>query len=181
MQLESTSTIHRNVQDVFILVRDNLDKIVPFLPNISKVNVLEKVPMDPTNPDGKLKITNKWFAKADIPSVAKKFIKPDIFCWKDCAIWDPTNFSVQYHLESYVAKDLFKASGCNTFKAVPNDPNSCEIHFSCTVQIFPEKIPGVPKFLASTAMPHLEKMIQNMLRPNLTMLGEGITKYYAGK
>lgn len=175
MQLESSSTINRNVQDVFILVRDNLDKIIPFLPNIERVEVLEKVDLG----NHKVKIINKWFAKADIPAVAKKFIKPDIFCWKDIAIWDMEKLDVSYDLESFMAKDLFSASGCNSF--IAKNDKECEIKFSCQVQIFPEKIPGVPKFLASKAMPHLEKMIQNMLRPNLTMLGEGVAKYYAGK
>jgi len=172
MKLESKDTIPRPLDEVYSLVRDNLPKIVPYLPNIEKVEVIE---YKDANKE-KTFVTNHWYAYAEVPKVAKKFIKDELFSWKDVAIWNNEQHYVDYSLESFWANDLYDAKGRNFFKA--KGDNETEIIITCDIEIHENKVPGVPKFLVKKIMPHLEGVLRKVLEPNLTKLGEAINLYY---
>ena len=57
-------------------------------------------------------------------------------------------------------------------------PEKTELKIYCEVIIHPDKVPGVPRFLMKRIMPIVEKMIKEMLQPNLTSLGRGLTSYF---
>lgn len=174
MILESKEIIGRSRKDVYSLVRDNLELVIPYLPNIDRIEVKSK------NEEGdKVNIINHWYAKADMPSLLKKFLKPDIFSWKDTACWDNSQFEVNYQLESFLANDLFDAKGTNSFKDLGD--GQTELTIKCEVKIYPEKVPGVPRLLAGKVRPLIESLIEKMLGPNLSSLGVGLKEYYSNQ
>lgn len=170
MELESKTLVKAPLQKVYDLVKDQLPDIVPYLPNVDKIEVMEK-----SIEDSRTHLVNKWYAKADVPGIVKSFIKPDFFCWKDVANWDDDKHNVVYELESYLANDLFDAKGINSFKAVGE--NETEFTVTCKVTIYPEKLPGVPRLLAKKVAPAIETLIEKLLAPNLSSLGDGLNKY----
>lgn len=171
MILESTEIIDRPIDEVYTLVKDDLEKLVPYLPNVSKIEVKDK------NANGsKTHIINHWYAIADMPSLLQKFLKPEIFSWKDIANWDDEGKKVDYTLQSFLANDLFDANGTNTFSAIGE--NQTKLHLRCEVKIYPDKVPGIPRLLAKKVTPMIEGLIEKILTPNLTSLGKGINKYF---
>ena len=126
--------------------------------------------------DNTLKVTNYWFAKAEIPTLVKKFIKPELLSWKDKAVWKDDAFEVHYELESFFANDLFEAKGVNSF--VAKGDNKTEFILNCEINIYPEKVPGVPKFLAKKVSPVINTLVEKILGPNLTAMGKGINQYF---
>ncbi len=171
MHLTNKEIIAKPIDQVFKLVRDDLAKLVPYMPNINKIDVKSRK----ENGDV-LELVNHWFAKADMPSLLKKFINPDIFSWKDTAIWRNKDFCVDYKLESFLANDLFDAHGTNTFKSVGD--NKTELVVSCHITIYPEKVPGVPRLLAKQITPAIESLLEKILAPNMTSLGKGLNDYF---
>jgi hypothetical protein len=170
MELESKTVVKAPLEKVYDLVKNKLPEIVPYLPNVDKIEVLEK------NEDGsKTHLVNKWYAKAEVPGVVKSFIKPELFCWKDVASWDDDSHSVNYSLESYLANDLFDANGKNSFVSL--NENETELIVTCQVKIYPEKLPGVPRLLAKKVSPAVEGLIEKLLAPNLSSLGDGLNQY----
>lgn len=174
MELKSTTVVNAPLEVVYSLVKDELTKIVPYLPNVESIEVLEK-----SDQDNVTNVTNKWFAKAEIPGAVKKFIKPEIFSWKDVAVWDNEKHEVKYSLQSFLANDLFDADGHNIFKAIGDDQT--ELTINCSVKIYPEKVPGVPRLLARTVSPAIESLIEKLLGPNLSSLGQGLNDYLKEK
>jgi hypothetical protein len=171
MNLESSEIINRPIEEVYSLVRDNLPKLVPYLPNIDRIEVEKKEDIA-----GGKKLINHWYAKAEIPSLIKKVISPELLSWKDYANWKDSKFLVEYKLESFLANDLFDASGVNTF--TKEGKGKTRLKINCEIIIYPEKVPGVPKFLAKKAMPIIEALLEKILAPNLTSLGKGLNKYF---
>ena len=169
MKLQHTDTINAPLEVVYNLVKNDLPKVVQYLPNIREVKVIER-----SQRDGKDYIINQWLAEANIPSLAKKFIDEKLFSWKDCAYWDDSQHKVDYEIEPFFAKGIYEAKGTNLFR--PFD-GKMQLTLSCEVQIYPEKIPGIPKFIAKQLNPILEQMIESMLAPNLTSLGRGLKEY----
>lgn len=173
MNLESVDVINQPVDVVYNLVRDELDQLVPYLPNISKIEVESS---EAAGDD--LKKVNRWYAEVDAPGLIKKVIKPEMFSWIDRAHWNNDEKTVEYSLESTFGKDLFDARGKNYFKEVDG---GTELRITCEVQIYADKVPGVPRLLAKKATPVIEGLLKKMLQPNLTALAEGLKGYYGEK
>ncbi len=170
MKLEHTDLIHAPLDKVYSLVKDEMPKIAQFLPSIREIKVLERE----KKADGRDYIVNQWFAEPNIPTLAKKFINENLFSWKDVAYWNDTLRQVDYEIEPFFAGDIYKARGTNIFCPVDG---KVRLTLICEVNIYPEKIPGIPKFIAKQIHPMLEQMIEKMLAPNLTSLGKGLKEY----
>ena len=119
---------------------------------------------------------NRWYAHAEIPAAAKKFISPDLMSWQDTATWDGASLKVEYTLQSFVANELFKARGTNTFKATSD--GYTDLTVSCEVEIYPEKLPGLPRFIAGAVKGPVEETIKRILTPNLMSFAEGLNGYF---
>jgi hypothetical protein len=171
MQLQHTDVIDAPLEQVYAIVKDKLPEVVPFLPNIKQIKVLEYKKKD----DGKTYVTNQWYAEASVPALVQKFLSEDLFSWKDIAVWDDSKYEVEYSLESLVGKDIYTATGRNVFKACGE--GKTELTLTCQIEIYPERIPGVPKLIARKVQPVVEQLIEKMLGPNLTSLGDGIRSY----
>jgi hypothetical protein len=175
MIIESKEVIHRPVEQVYKFVRDDLSMLVPYLSNVDKIEVKQRKRQQ----NKTLEVINIWYAKAEIPGVVKKFVRPEFFSWTDKALWCDETFKVTYQLDSYFANDLFEAKGLNSF--VSKGPNETEFNLSCEIEIFPEKVPGLPKFLAKKISPIIYSLIESILSKNLKQLGRGINRYFEEK
>ena len=173
MRLEVESTVDRAVDEIYPLVRDDLTKLVPYLPDVEKIEVLKKERRE----DGKLEIINQWYSKPpSLPSLVKKFIKPEFFSWKDYAVWDDEKKLVNYRLEPIIGGRIFEAEGTNYF--IDLGGNKTSIKVTCDIAIYPERLPGVPKLLANKVRSPIEGLIKKMLEPNLSSLAEGLRRYF---
>ena len=173
MRAETKDIINQAADIVYPFVRDKMQEIVPFLPNVEKIETVKHERVS----DTRVEVVNHWFAKADVPASAKPFVKPEFFQWKDYATWKDDEFCVDYHIESFIGNKFFDLSGTNFFNPLGNDKTELKITFN--LEIYPERVPGVPKFLAKRAKGPLEEMIKKMLTPNLTSLVKGLNEYYA--
>ena len=174
MKIESKSTVNQPIDAVFELLKNDINLLVPHLPNISKVEEVSR------ESKGKKEfVTNAWTANAELPSILKKIAKPELLSWNDIAEWDIEKKCVTYKLESKLAADLYTAQGKNTLTAV--DENTTEMHFLCEVIPHPENFPGVPKFLAKKIVPALETLLKLLIEPNFKTMNEGIKKYFGSK
>lgn len=174
MRLESEDIINQPPDIVYPLVRDEMDKIVPFLPDIDRIEIISRELRD----DGRISLINQWHAHQNsVPAIARKFVKPEMFSWKDYALWDDDNYSVDFRLESLIANDLFDAQGTNYFGPTDEEGKTL-LRVQCDITLYPERFPGIPKFLARKIQPTVEAILKKMIGPNLTSLGRGLTAYF---
>lgn len=174
MKLESSDIIEQPADKVYCTVRDHLTEIAPFLPNVEKITMESSDTIE----DGK-KVLNRWYANVPVPGLLKKVLNPEMFSWLDRADWNDGQMTVEYVLESTFGQDLFDARGKNTF--IDLGDGRTELKLECDIEIYPEKVPGVPKLLAKKVGPAIESLLTQMLEPNLTSLGKGLKTYYANK
>ena len=172
MQLDSKDVIDQPVDKVYSLVKDNLTELVPYLPNIDKIETTASKDL----PGGKVQKVNQWYAKAEMPALLKKIAKPELFSWKDTAVWNDEELCVEYELESAVANDLYDAKGKNYFRDLGD--GRMELNITCDVKIYPENLPGVPRILAKKVVPVVETLVEKILQPNLTSLAKGLKGYF---
>ena len=46
-----------------------------------------------------------------------------------------------------------------------------------TLQVYPERLPGIPKFLGKRLAPQVEKFVVGLITPNLTDVAVGLQGY----
>jgi hypothetical protein len=173
LKIKTSDLVQAPVDRVFKAARDDLPQLVPYLPNIGRIEVRERKELG----SSKTKIVNRWHAKAEIPAAAAKFVSQDLLSWEDTAEWDSERLSVTYELKSFVSAEIFQARGTNTFKKEADGTTRLEV--AVELEIRPDKVPGVPRLLASMVKPAVEELIKKILTPNLTSLAKGLNGYFA--
>jgi hypothetical protein len=152
--------------------RDELPKVTPYLPNVSSIVVKER------SVEGDLvRLTNIWTAKADIPSLARKFITDQMLMWTDFADWDQPGWICRWRIETHAFPGLVECTGTTAFHETGADT---EIEIRGNLILHLEKA-HVPRLLAGTVGPIVEKVVVNNLKPNLLSAGEGVAKFLAAQ
>ena len=84
MNFQITDKVGFSRESVFKTLRDDLPKLLDYLPSVGSIVVEER------REEGACTyMTNLWTAAGtEIPSIAKKFIKPQMLKWTDRAVWN---------------------------------------------------------------------------------------------
>jgi len=171
MEFKSSQVIPFSVDEVFVLVRDRLQDLVPYLPNVVKIVTEAREESDPKI----LRVLNRWYGKADIPKAVSKLIDPDKIAWLDKAEWDSERKTCRWEIQPMFFKEYVSCSGLNTYRAEGANATRLEITGELTVQS--RGFPGVPRVLASKISGQVEKFVVKLLTPNLESLARGVTRF----
>jgi hypothetical protein len=110
----------------------------------------------------------------DVPSYAKSIIKPELLRWDDFATWNEAGGYCDWALKTRVFTDSFTCSGRNQFL---EDSGGTRVLLTGQLQISMKDIPGVPRFLAGTLGPQVEKFITSLITPNLEQVNRSIERF----
>jgi len=173
MKFRFEEKVNESVDKVIATLRDGMKDIAPFLDGIKSIETIERKEKGP----GEAYLLNIWQATiGSAPSMARPFITEKMLRWKDHADWDENNKLVKWRLEPYSFGNLFDCGGVNSFQ--PHPEGGTNLIIDGTLNIYPDKVPGMPKFLAKSVKPQIETFIVNMITPNLKGLAEGLNKYF---
>lgn len=168
MELNAQTRINFPRELVFRTYRDKLPELVHFLPNVSSIAVKER------RDDGPLtKLVNVWTAKTEIPAAAQRFLKPEMLMWNDHAEWDESGFVCNWRIETLAFTEAVECQGRTVYTAAGD---KTDLHISANLVLRLEKA-KIPRLLAGTVTPMVERVVIANLKPNLLATGEGIEKY----
>ena len=174
MRIDVDSRIQYPREVVYNAYRDHLPDLIPYLPNMKAIEVLER------KEDGnKVTFKNLWTAKTEIPKAAQSILKPEMMTWFDHATWDNATFTNVWRTEMRALTDAVDCHGGNSFEEV--GPNSTLLRLRGELNLDLKKVPGVPRLLAGTIGPVIEKFVVAMLKPNLEETARGLEKYLAAQ
>lgn len=172
MEINASSLIRHPRERVYRAYRDELPKIIAFVPNVEAVNVLSRK----ESPDGqRVSLHNEWIGRSEIPKVAQGLVKPEMLRWDDFAEWDEAKQEVRWELKIRMFTEKMRCSGYNRFFV--EGPGLTRVHLTGTLDIDLRDIPGVPRFLASSIAPQVEKFIITLIKPNLEQVNDAIGRY----
>jgi len=158
---------------VFTTIRDKLAELVPYLPNVKKIEVLER-----KKTKGVIQLTNKWYADYKIPALVRKVIKVDELSWTDYAKWYDDDYTCEWRIEPVVFKDYVKAEGKNFFIEKGDETI---VKLTGHIEIDVSSHPLVPRLLAGTVNKEITGIVLMGIKPNLVSLIEGLRKYLSKK
>jgi hypothetical protein len=153
---------------VFSTYRDRLEEIVPYLPNIECIQVQQR-----SENENIAYLVNAWTSKRDLPLLVQKFLKTDAFRWTDRAEWNASRWICSWSVQTEIFPGLVECWGTTSFVDVSS---TTRIRIDGELQLHLEKL-HVPRFLANSLQPLIEKFVVNALKPNLLSAGEGVGKF----
>ena len=160
---------------VYETFRDDLIELVPHLPDIKDIEVEDRERID----DDTLKVVNLWKAKdEEVPTIARKFIKPEMLQWTDHATWHDDEWTCDWNMEVGFLTEAITAKGTNTYT---ERDGSTQITIDGVLEVDAKKIPGVPGMLAGRVGKAVENFVVKMITPNLKDVNRGMEKYLAAQ
>ncbi|MGM0578889.1 MAG: hypothetical protein ACQEXJ_24415 [Myxococcota bacterium] len=174
MHFEKENRVSHPAEVLLETMIDRMEAIVPFLPSVESIETKEREDRE----DGTIRIVRYWQGTSDsAPPAVRPFVSREQLGWTDEAIWYPTEFKVDYTLSTSMSH-LYECGGTNYFEPDPDDPEGATlVRVTGDLTVFPNKLPGVPKFLGKKLAPQIEKFVVNLITPNLTDLGKGLQGY----
>jgi hypothetical protein len=174
MRIDLSDPIPLSVDEAFLLLRDDMPSLVPFLDDCESITVTERVQ------DGdQVSLVNRWVADMSrVPAAVRKFATQDLLTWDDHATWTEDSKSCTWRLQALRGARLFECSGTTTLTP---DEEAARLTMAIDLVIHPENVPGVPKFLAKRIRPQAEKIISDKLVGNMRSLAMSIQRYHAAR
>lgn len=155
---------------VFATHRDKLEELVEYLPNVESVEIRKR------EIDGAVvRLENHWKgASTDVPAVLRPIVKAEYLSWVDYAEWDEAAHRCRWRIELGLLPGAITARGESVFV---EEGDETIVNMTGEFIIHPERIPGVPAFVAKNAAPALEKFIVGLIQPNLRKSNAAVVEY----
>jgi hypothetical protein len=173
-----TSRVSHHAALVLETMIERMEEIVPFLDNVESIETQSRR----TLKDGRIKIVRRWQGRADtMPTALRPFLTRDFMGWIDTAVWTPAQHAVEWSQSmcSQGVAALYTCSGVNSFEPHPDDPQHATlIRVSGDLVLHADRLPGIPRFLASRLAPQVEQFIVGLVTPNLKGLAKGLQRYF---
>jgi len=115
MNFQTEDTIAHPAETVLEIMIERIEAIVPYLPNIERIDTLEVKPLR----NGRQRIIRRWQANRDqLPPALRPFISTDWLAWIDDAVWIPSEYKVDWSLSTKLGR-LYDCFGTNYMEPDP--------------------------------------------------------------
>jgi hypothetical protein len=157
-------------EKVFEIYRDKLPELRQYLNNVRGITVTSRVD------EGQItRLVNRWKGGGEIPGLVRKFLSDDLLEWDDHATWHADSFTTDWRTVVPAFKDAVRAEGVNRFHDAGGGKTRFEI--DGVIEVDAAKIKMVPRLLAGTIGPTVEKWLVGAIQPNLVAVSKGVEKY----
>ena len=172
MDFEYRETISYPLERVYTIFRDEMPAVVGYLPSVASIELVSRDEEAP----GRIRLVNRWQgASASVPRVARPFVTASMGGWRDDALWFDDEAKVEWTFETEHFGKLYDCAGTNSFHDVEGD--ATEVVLKGYIKVYPDRVPGVPRILARRVGPQVEKVLIDMVTPNLRELPRAVQAY----
>jgi hypothetical protein len=155
---------------VFTAYRDDITKVLAYLPNVRAIEVKS------SKDDGPRKeLVNEWHGGGEIPAAFRAVLSESMLSWTDYATWDSEKLTCNWRIETHAFTEAVLCQGHNEFRE--DSPGKTLLVMSGKLEIDAKKVRGVPGFLAGKIGRTLEDFLGGKIQPNLIETARGLTKY----
>jgi hypothetical protein len=174
MELRADARIAFPRGTVFATYRDDMLKLLPYLPNVQGIEVQSRKDDGP-----RVEVVNVWRGGGDIPGAIRAVLGESMLAWTDYATWDATSFRCEWRNETHAFADAIRSSGRNTF--LDDGPSGTLVEIRGTLDVDAKKIRGVPSLFAGKIGRAIEEFLVAKIRTNLVETARGLEKYLADR
>jgi hypothetical protein len=170
MEFKIAELIRHPLEKVYRTNRDHLADLVPFMPNVDDIEVLERA----ETPTG-VRLVNRWKVSGAVPRVARPFFGEKMLTYLDRAEWHNEASRVDWKFEIGMFPDAVDCHGSNYFTA-GKEAETTELVLQGWLNIDLGKVRGVPRLLQGLAST-VESFVIGQVRPNLAAVAVAVGKF----
>lgn len=162
LRFEYEETIAGPVERVFAVLRDRLPDLVPYLPAVDHIELLERTEESP----GCTVLVHYWEGNSKLlPVIARPFVTKAMTSWTDYARWIEDGRTCEWRFEPKKFKNLFTCGGVDYLEAMGN--GSTRLRLTGELVVYAERVPGVSRAMARRLGPRIEEFVVKKIKPNL--------------
>lgn len=170
MDLSAEATIQQPRDAVFRVYRDELARLLPYLPNVRNIEVQSR-----SAQGDRISMVNVWHGGGDIPAAVRKFLSDSMLSWTDYADWNESDHSCSWRSESHSFREAVHSQGRNVF--LEAGAGASIIRIGGRIDVDAAKIKGVPRLLAGGVGPVIERFLVKQVQDNLQEVARGVDRY----
>jgi hypothetical protein len=167
-EVRDTSRFPRAV--VFAAHRDELQRIVAFLPDVDKVDLRDRS----RRADGSEDQTTMWTGKPSLlPLLFRAVVPPNLLQWRQVTHWDPVEHVATWQIDVPGLGPAVEASGTNRYVEAGG---RCTIEVQGDFAFRPDAVPQL-RSIPPTAVPMVERLVVSMIVPMIERTGVAVRQY----
>ena len=160
MKIEREEFLLHSADEVYPLVRDRIDELLPHLPAIQSVEILSREP----TVKGKTRVRSRWRIRP--PAVLGRLLPAAAFVWDEDAVWNDRKYCVESTIRGYGyesrAKTLYEPASDWTRVRIEAEI-SCRPHSA-----------DIPKENLEKIVSAARDAVRDAIEPNMTALLDAI-------
>jgi hypothetical protein len=170
MELRADARIPFPPALVFAACRDEMPKLLPYLPSIRSIEVTAR------KEHGTI-VENvvDWCSGRDLPAPLRAVIGPSLMSWTDYATWYGDLLSCDWHTETHAFTAAVRCAARDRF--LEDGPGKTLLEIRGVLEVDARKIAGVPGFLAGTVGRSMEGFLVGKIQSDLVKTAEGLAQY----
>jgi|SRR5579863_4935132 hypothetical protein len=172
MELHADARIPFPREVVFAVFRDELDKLVPFLPSVRSIAITAR-----EERDGVVDNVIEWRVGANIPGPLRAVISESMLSWTDYATWDAATLTCDWHTETHAFAEAVRCGAHDRF--LEDGPGKTLLEIRGVLEVDGAKIRGVPSILARRVGRSMEAFLVEKIGSDLVKTADGLTRYLA--
>ncbi len=172
MRIEADSILPYARDVVFRAYRDDLPKVVEFLPNVRAIEVKKRDEAGPVTT-----LFNVWHGGGEIPAAARALLDEKALSWDDHAVWDESKHECDWTIHTHAFTEAVTSRGQT--RLIELAPGRTRIELRGEFSIDLKKVRGVPSFLAGSVGKAVEAFLSKQITANLTSTTDALSRYLA--
>lgn len=174
MRIEADSILPFSRDVVFRAYRDDLPKVVEFLPNVRSIEVKSR------EENGAItKLFNVWHGGGGIPAAARSLLDEKALSWDDHAVWDQAQHRCDWTIHTHAFTDAVSSKGQTLLIELAPERTRIELRGDFSIDL--KKVRGIPSFLAGSVGKAVEGFLSKQITANLTSTTDALSRYLAKK
>jgi hypothetical protein len=159
---------------VFPVYRDDIPKLLKFLPNVRSIDVKSR-----TDRGAIAEVVNDWRGGGDIPAAVRAVLSESMLAWTDYATWDAEKHRCDFRTETHALTEAVDCRGHILFLEDGADKTLVQVRGK--LEIDGKKIRGVPGFLGGKIGKAVEEFLGGKIQPNLAETAKAVTLHLEEK
>ena len=151
---------------VYVTYRDQLENLVKYMDLVEGVKVKSH-----RQEPGKVYCVNEWQSNAQIPAPVRAVLGEKLFSWTEYAIWNESDFTLKWHIQTHAFTEAVSSAGENRFRA---EGNKTIVEHRGELRINPQKLWSIPRVLRSQIAELSEKFLVQQIEGSLQQMGAGV-------
>ncbi|MGH8094624.1 MAG: hypothetical protein ACREIF_14330 [Chthoniobacterales bacterium] len=172
MKIVTVSILKHPREKVWLVIRDRLPELAPYLEEIESIRVEKR---EKAGPDV-VRLTNIWKAKPKLPAVVSGHVKPEMFSWTDHAEYDAKTSVCRWRLEPHFFSQRIHCVGTTRYQPALGGRGT-RIDFEGEINLLANNLPGVPAILEGAVAVAMEAFLKTLVPKNFRKLTQAVERF----